>query len=424
MYNKATSTRLLYILFVAQSLFSAAQIAVATLITIVAVRLSGMESVAGLPSSTLTFTQALSAVPVALIMGRFGRRLGLVIGYAAGTLGGVVGVIAVLNGLFPLLLVSAALIGLNRASSEQSRYVAGEMFPEAERARMIGRLVFAGTIGAIVGPVLVSPSGRLMQSFDMHPDAGPWVAMIVLCGLATIIIALFLRPDPTVQARALAAQNTESLTTTPMQPIRPLTKLLSLPKVQLAILAVLISQTVMVVLMTMTPLHMDHMAMANMSNMADMETNRDAISLVIAMHTLGMFGLSPLTGYLIDRFGRIRMLLLGTLILSAAAILAPLSAETIVLVVALFLLGLGWNFGYVSGASLLADALRGKELARVQGVNDALVFFAAGIGTLSAGPLFASGGYQAVSSLGLILVLFLMVMIWWLNRPRPVIEAI
>ncbi len=425
MYNKVTSTRLLYTLFIAQSLFSAAQIAVATLTTIVAVRLGGTESVAGLPSSTLTFTQALTAVPVALIMGRFGRRLGLMIGYAAATAGGVVGVLAIFHGIFPLLLVSAALIGLGRASSEQSRYVAGEMFPEAERARMIGRLVFAGTIGAIVGPVLVSPSGRLMPSFDLHPDAGPWVAMILLCGLATMIIAFFLRPDPTVQARALVALTPDIHKATFTQPVRPLAKLLRLPKVQLAILAVLISQTVMVVLMTMTPLHMDHMAheMASMSGMADMETNRDAISLVIAMHTLGMFGLSPLTGYLIDRFGRIRMLLLGTLILSASALLAPLSSETIVLVVALFLLGLGWNFGYVSGASLLADALRGRELARVQGVNDALVFFAAGVGSLSAGPLFASGGYQAVSSLGLVLVLFLMAMVWWLTRPQPVIEA-
>ncbi|MEO8395277.1 MAG: MFS transporter [Chloroflexota bacterium] len=425
MYSKATSTRLLYTLFIAQSLFSAAQIAIATLMTIVAVRLGGAESVAGLPSSTLTFTQALCAVPVALIMGRFGRRLGLILGYAAGTLGGVVGVLAVVNGLFPLLLLSAALIGLGRASSEQSRYVAGEIFPEAERARMIGRLVFAGTIGAIVGPVLVSPSGRLMQSFNLHPDAGPWVAMIVLCGIATIIVSLFLRPDPTTQARALAAQNQETRKNSANPPVRPLSKLLMLPKVQLAILAVLISQTVMVVLMTMTPLHMDHMAMGNMAGMGDMSgmpDNRDEISLVIAMHTLGMFGLSPLTGYLIDRFGRLRMLFLGTLILAAAALLAPIAVGVAPLAFSLFLLGLGWNFGYVSGASLLADALRDQELARVQGVNDALVFFVAGLGTLSAGPLFASGGYQAVSSLGLALVLFLMAMIWWLRRPQPTAE--
>ncbi len=418
MYNKATSTRLLYTLFIAQSLFSAAQIAVTTLITIVAVRLSGIESLAGVPSSTLTFTQALTALPVALIMGRFGRRLGLVLGYTAATLGGVVGVLAVFHESFPLLLVGAALIGLGRASTDQSRYVAGEMFPQAERARMIGRVVFAGAIGAIVGPILISPSGRLMQSFGLHPDAGPWVAMIVLCGIATIIVTLFLRPDPIVQARALAAQNPEIHKTTSVQSIRPLSKLLMIPKVQLAILAVLISQTVMVVLMLMTPLHMDDMAMGSMGSMGTMVDDRDAIALVIAMHTLGMYGLSPLTGYLIDRFGRIAMLFVGTLILASAALLAPLASQNAILAFALFLLGLGWNFGYVSGASLLADALRGKELARVQGLNDALVFFAAGIGTLSAGPLFASGGYQAVSSLGLVLVLFLMAMVWWLRRPQ------
>ncbi|MEP7292844.1 MAG: MFS transporter, partial [Chloroflexota bacterium] len=161
MYNRATSNRLLYTLFVAQSLGSASQIAVFTLVAIVATRLSGTESAAGLPSSTLTFAQALTALPFALVMGRFGRRLGLTLGFASVMLGGLAGVIAILLGSFPLLLVSAGLMGMGRASSDQSRFAAGEMFPEAERARMIGRLVFAGTIGAVLGPVLVAPSSRL-----------------------------------------------------------------------------------------------------------------------------------------------------------------------------------------------------------------------------------------------------------------------
>ncbi|MCZ2095984.1 MAG: MFS transporter, partial [Anaerolineae bacterium] len=141
----------LYTLFICQSLLSASQIAVYTLITIVAARLAGTESVAGLPSSTLTFAQALAAYPLAVLMGRFGRRLGLSLGYAFSMLGGIIGIIAVLLGIFPLLLVSAALLGIGRAGGDQSRFAAGEMFPEAERARMIGRIVFAGTIGAIVG---------------------------------------------------------------------------------------------------------------------------------------------------------------------------------------------------------------------------------------------------------------------------------
>jgi MFS family permease len=159
--------------------------------------------------------------------------------------------------------------------------------------------------------------------------------------------------------------------------------------------------------MVMTPLHMDHH-----------HHSRDAISMVIAAHTLGMFGLSALTGYLIDRFGRIPMLVLGGLTLIAAAILAPIADGEVMLALALFLLGLGWNFGYVAGSSLLADTLKGAERTRVQGVNDSLVFFVAGFGSLSSGPLYAAGGFFAVSMGGLVLTLLLLVLIYWLTRPH------
>ena len=422
---------MLYTIFVTQSLFSAAQIAVGTLAAIVAARLAGTESVAGLPSSITTFAQAFTALPIALLMGRFGWRLGLSFGYSLTVLGGALGVVAILQGSFPLLLASAALMGMGRASSDQSRFAAGEMFPEAERARMIGRIVFAGTIGAIGGPLLVGPSGRLMEAAGLDGDIGPWVGMVVLCGLGTLITFFLLRPDPMIVARGLTKFTSPKLASpelaspereTPReevqreesrQIVRPLSTLLMLPKVQLAVLAVLISQTVMVVLMVMTPLHMEHY-----------QHSRENISLVIAMHTLGMFGLSPLTGYLIDRFGRIPMLFVAALTLAASALLAPVSTHQYVLAAALFLLGLGWNFGYVSGASLLADTLKGKERASVQGINDTLVFLAAGIGSLGAGPLFDRGGYQLVSLAGLALPVALIVLIWWLNRPQLTAESV
>jgi MFS family permease len=409
MYNRAVSNRLFYILFVSQSLFAAAQIAVGTLTAIVAVRLSGTESVAGVPSSTQTFSQALTAYPMAIVLAYFGRRIGLSLGYATAALGGIVGVWGIVQGNFPLLLVSAALIGTGRASGEQARFVVGEIFPEGERARMIGRLVFAGTVGAVFGPLLVAPSGRLMESLGVHPDVGPWLGLSILCALAALINFFLLRPEPATLA-ANANQNSQDSQdkqkNEPVQPVRPLMVLFMLPKVQLAVLAVLISQTVMVVLMVMTPLHMHH-------NHHD----RDMIALVIAAHTLGMFGLSPVTGYLIDRLGRIPMLSVGALTMAASALLAPVSTHEAILIVALFLLGLGWNFGYVAGSSLLADTLQGEERARVQGVNDSLVYFVAGLGSLGAGPLFAAGGYTGVSMIALLIVVALLGLIFWLNRP-------
>jgi len=412
MYDRATSNRLLYTMFITQSLFSASNIAVFALVAIVAVKLTGADSVAGLASSTQTFAQALAALPIAVVMGRFGRRLGLSLGYSLAALGGLIGIVAIVQGIFPLLLVSAALIGMGRASGEQARFAAGEMFPEGERARMIGRLVFAGTIGAVAGPALVAPSGRLMESLGLNADIGPWVGMLVFCGLALLVTFFLLRPDPMAVARTIANTAGEKRKHDSERPARPLAALLALPKVQLGIAAALISQTVMTVLMVMTPLYMDHH-----------HHGKEDISLVISMHTLGMFGLSAVTGYLIDRFGRIPMLFVGALTLIAAALLAPVSTNQYILAVALFLLGLGWNFGYVAGASLLADALQGEERARVQGVNDSLVFLAAGFGSLASGPLFASGGYAAVSVAGLALTVGLIGLIFWLGRPRVEAEV-
>lgn len=407
MIDRATSNRLFYTLFVAQSLFTAGQIAVFTLVVIVAVRLSASEAVSGLPSSTLIFSQAFAVVPIALLMGRFGRRFGLTMGYLAGMVGGLLGVVAILAGSFFLLLVSAGLMGMARAAVDQSRFAAGEMFPEAERARMIGRLVFAGTIGAVGGPALVVPMGRVMEWFGLHPDIGPWVAMCLLCAVAALLTFILLRPDPMTIAQTIADHQDAQTKTQVNLVARPLWALFQLPKVQLALGALLVSQTVMVVLMAMTPLYMEHH-----------HHGRDTISLVIALHTLGMFGLSAVTGYLIDRFGRIQMLVAGAVILILSALLAPLSTNETILAVALFLLGLGWNFGYVSGSTLLADALQGEERARIQGVSDALVFFVAGFGSLAAGPLFATGGFASVSNAGLVLTLGLIAMIFWLGRAQ------
>jgi len=402
--NRAISNRLLYILFIAQSMFSASQIAVVTLTAIVAVRLAGTESVAGMPSSTTTFSQALTALPIALLMGRYGRRVGLSLGYGLGALGGLVGLLAIANGSFPLLLVSAVLMGVSRGSADQGRFAAGEIFPENERARMIGRLVFAGTIGAVVGPVLVVPSGNLIGSFGQSPDMGPWAGALILCTLSALLIFFLLRPDPMMIAKTIATDNSKSEED---QSARPLATLLMLPKVQLAIIAALVCQTVMVVLMVMTPLYMDHH-----------QHGRDHISLVISMHTLGMYGLSAVTGYLIDRFGRISMLYAGAMVIILSAVLSPLSANEYVLAATLFLLGLGWNFGYVASSSLLADTLRGTERTRVQGINDSLVFLVAGFGSLVSGPLFAFGGYAAISYLAIVITVIFIGLISKLGRPQ------
>lgn len=398
MIDLSISKRLNNTIFVTQSFFSASQIAIITLLSIVAVALSGNEVYAGLPSTTLTLSQSLAALPTGLMMGRIGRRRGLAIGYSISMIGAAVGVMAIMSGSFETLLISSALIGVGRASGDQSRFVAGELFPENMRARMIGRIVFAGTIGAVVGPLLVAPSEQLSTLLGFESLAGPWVIGFVFYGLAATIAFIGLRPEPLLIARQIAGEDDVELDgEKPKRKLgqaRPIRELVKLPAVQLAILSMLISQTVMVTLMVITPLHMSHHNHAT-----------GAVSLVISVHTLGMYAFSALTGRLIDRFGRLKMMIAGAVTLIASAIISPLSSELIVLLVGLFLLGLGWNFGYIAGSTLLADALLGEERTRMQGANDMLVAGAAALGSLSSGPLFAAGGYVTVAIMGLLLTL-------------------
>ncbi len=422
MYALRVSHRLLITIFVSQSLFSAAQISIITLHSIAAGILGGSDAAAGMPTTVVTFSQSMMAYFMGIIMGRYGRRMGLCTSYGFGFLGAVFGLIAVLNGIFLLLLISSVGMGIARSGSQMSRFVVGEMFPAAKRAQMIGRVVFAGTIGAIFGPSLVEPSSRLARflSLELVPEpylaqtdlaiavmpnagaiqqltTGPWVIASLFLAISFLVTFFLLRPEP-----ALVAKQYSELREDYVGPKggHKLADLLRLPNVQLAILSMLISQTVMSTLMTITPWHM-HVS----------DHSNAQVSLVISAHVLGMFGLSPLTGYLIDRYGRVKMMVIAALLLIASTIISPLSTQLSYLVGGLFLLGLGWNFGYVAGSSMLADALSGADRTRVAGFNDMLVAFCAGLGTLSSGFLFGLGGFLFVSVGGGALALLLLALI-------------
>jgi len=407
MYNRQTSLRLTGTIFVSQSLLTASQIAIFTLLTIMAAELSGSDSLAGIPASITTLSIAVASLPIGLIMGKFGRRAGLTLSYGVSVLGAILGIFAIIQGWFWLLVVSSATIGLGRAGGNQSRFVAGDLFPENERARMIGLIVFAGTMGAIFGPMMVVPGTWLSDQIGIDSNTGPWVIATIFYTLATIITFILLRPEPMQIAKTLETDDHKPKKTKNDEDDtgRPTRELLKLPRVQLAVISMLISQVVMVMLMVMTPLHMAHHGHSNGN-----------VSIVITAHTLGMFGFSWLTGYLIDRFGRVMMMIVAAITLIAAAIIAPLGTSMPFLVTGLFLLGLGWNFGYVAGSSLLSDALEGAEQTRMQGTNDMLVAGAAAIGSFSSGPLFESSGFVTIAGLSIVVVILF---IWLIRLLSP-----
>jgi len=380
-------------------MFSAGFILALTLLSVVAVDLSGSDSSAGIPGTILTFSRAGLAIPVGILFDRIGRRNSLSLGYLVGIGGAAVAALAVANGQFYLLLLGVLLFGAGRAGADMSRFVAAEIYPVAQRASIIGTIVFAGTIGAVGGPLLVDPTSNIAESFDIVPETGPWIVAGVLIALTMLITFVGLRPDPREIGREVRDIETARINI-PEAPPRPLREIFRDTTVQLAVASMLIGQTVMVMLMTVTPVNMDQH-----------DHSKGAISIVFMAHTLGMFGLSPVTGRLIDRFGRVNIILSGALVLIASAIIAPLSTELPVPITSMLLLGVGWNFTFIGGTSLLSDALTTEERGRAQGVNDALVSGAAGLGSLSSGIIFGIGGFVVLSIVGLVLTLALTGMI-------------
>lgn len=408
MPEKSIQRKIVSTLFATQSLFSAAIIAAFTLNAIVAADLSGSESMAGLPVTLNTAARAALAYPAGWMFDRIGRRLGLSIGYLTGALAMLLAAWSITQGSFAGFMIGMAFFGGSRATSEQARYVAAEIYPASRQARIIGIIVFAGTIGAVVGPMLVQPSAGLAESMGFAASSGAFVVSGVLMFGATIVTFALVRPDPSTISRELEAIQ-EALVEDGSEIVkaRPLRLIFRQPLALLAVGAMVIGQMVMVTLMVITPLHMDHFG-----------HDLQAISLVIMAHTIGMFAFSGVTGWLIDRLGKLNLIAVGALILIAACILAPISSEITILALALFLLGLGWNFCFIAGSALLSEQLRSPERGRAQGAGEMAVAVGAGVGSLSSGVIFAAGGYLALGLLGLGFSIALLLSVVWLRIPR------
>ncbi len=261
------------------------------------------------------------------------------------------------------------------------------MVPPERRASAIGLVVWAATIGSVIGPWLVPVASDLALSVGLPPLAGPYLVPIVFVGLAALLSFAMLRPDPF----DLADESTRADPASEPAVIAPVRVILRRPAVAAAIVALVVGQFVMVLVMTMTPLHMT-------------EHGHDlaAVGLVLSVHTLGMFAFSPLSGWLSDRFGRVPTIFLGTATLAVASVMAALAPPDggFQLTLAMFLLGLGWSFGFVAGSAMLSENLEIHERTRVQGVADALIWSTAAAASLGSGLIMAAVGYTALGILG------------------------
>jgi MFS family permease len=390
--NSKAAVRITRTLFATQSMASAALFASVTLASIVGAELSGRAAWAGVPSASQLGGVAVSAFIWGALMEKFGRRAGLLAGASLGIVGAAVATGGVLARSFWILILGLTLMGISRAATDQGRFAAADVHPPQSRARALSMVVFGGTIGAIVGPLLVGPSGVWMTQLGLSELSGGFLAAVVLMAAATMILFFGLRPDP----KLLAAEVEKNIQTSPTSggSGRKLGDILRDPGVLFPMTVMITAQLVMVLVMVITALYMK----ANQHSLSN-------VSIVISSHTVGMFAFSVVSGRLADRFGRAPVILAGGLTLMLASLAAGLTSDLLPLAVALFFVGLGWNLCYVGGSSLLSDHLRAGERSRTQGLNDTLVGLVSAVGSLSSGFAFAALGYAAIGQIGALICL-------------------
>ncbi len=405
--------RLTATLFAAQSLASLGMTSSFTIASIAAAFLTGTTATAGVPTTLQVVGTALGAFIAGRFMERFGRRAGLTLGFGLGVLGAVLSAYAIFAFLPVFFFLAHGLMGLARGTLDQGRYAAGDIVTEEHRARTIGWVVLGGTVGGIGGPLFIGPASRFAESMGFDPLVGPFLASTLLFICGALMVYALLRPDPREIGRELArrAVVTTALDNTPPRTLR---QALHEVPVQTAVAAMALAQVVMVTVMVMTPLQMTE----------HLHHTLDDVSLVIAAHVTGMYGTSVITGRVADRLGHARTILIGAVLFIVACVLAPFATETLRLAAALFVLGVGWNFCYVAGSSLLTDSLRPNERPRIQGTNDLLVGAIAALGSLGGGFVFAVVGYTGVALAGVTLAVLLFgVALWTGQRGRVRVET-
>jgi MFS family permease len=353
----------------------------------------GREDLAGLAQSAQVMGSALLALPAARLSVAWGRRVGLGFAYALGAFGAVLAVTAGQVGSFPLLLLGTALFGGGTTASLQARFAATDLAPSARRARTLSIVVWATTIGAVVGPNLVGPAGALARVVGIEPLAGPYLLGGAFLGLAALVVTLGLRPDPLVVARSLRSEPT----TAPKRGVirHGLTAARHSPGALLGLGAIVVAHTVMVSVMVMTPIHMQHG-----------HATLELIGLVISVHVAGMFAFSPVMGWLADRLGRIPVIAGGGVTLLIAVMLSGTSHEghSAGLTVGLFLLGLGWSACLVAGSTLLTESVPAADRPAAQGASDLLMGLSAAGGGAVAGLIVGTLGYGVLNAMSSVLV--------------------
>jgi len=386
--------RVVLVLSLGQVLGGLAFGATISLGAVLAADVSGDDAFSGLATAFVTLGTAAVAIPLATLARRSGRRIALTSGMLAALVGVALVVVAADLRSFPLLLLGFALIGAGQAANLQSRFAATDLATDASRARDLSVVVWATTVGAVLGPNLVGPGQALGSMLGMPPLTGPYLFTVVAQVLAVALYLAALRPDPLLLAQRIVARRAAG------GAARPIARADRPVAARYAILAVAGAHGVMVAVMAMTPVHLLHHG-----------ATIEVVGLTISLHIAGMYALSPVFGVLADRLGRAPIVLAGQALLAASLLVAASGQESSALVtVALVLLGLGWSASTVAGAALLTESSAEELRTRRQGRSDLIMSLVGGAGAILAGLVLGWIGYGglALAALGIVSVVVLL----------------
>lgn len=385
--------RILTVLVAAQVLSGVGPAASATVVALIAQDVLGFASLVGLPSALVTAGSALAAAVVGRICQARGRRLGLAVGYLSGAIGSAGVIAAATIGSPALLFLALFVFGAGMSTNLQARYAGADLAAPDHRARAVATVLIATTLGGVVGPNLAAPFGDLAHTVGIPQLVGPFLLAGAAYTMAAMVLAIWLRPDPLLLARAVAAENTAAVDAPPRDANgRPHPAALRhRPVVLVGALVMALAQLVVYPIMLMTPVHMHGHGHGTA-----------ATGLVIAIHISAMFLPSLVTGWLVDRFGRLTIAASSGMILLTAGIIAASASGTSVapLAVALALLGLGWNFAMVSGTAIITDAVPLATRAKTQGLVDVAIAIAAAIGAVVSGFVVSAAGFPTLALAG------------------------
>jgi MFS family permease len=330
------------------------------------------KSLATLPVSAFTIGVAAGSIPAALLMRRIGRRLGFIAGSSIGILGGLIAGSAVIAGSFILFSIGLAVVGFAGAFAQQYRFAAADRGSDAMRARAISWVLAGGVASAFIGPQTAIHTANL---FAPIPFAGAFYAMSGLALLAIGILWFLQGGERAVPTASQAGAHG-----------RPLGEIARQPRFVVAVVCAVGSYALMSLLMTAAPLAM-----------VGCGISQENATLGIQWHIVAMFAPSFVTGSLIARFGKEPIIAIGMALLAICAIVALMGIDIANFWIALILLGVGWNFGFIGATSMLTETYRPAEKNAVQGLNDFLVFGGSAIASFSSGHLLATLGWEPIN---------------------------